>query len=641
MAEPDSPIGPFLRGGYGALVADEWGIEPGYHDTGGAWRTAPPDAVAAFRTAMGAPDTPPAAAGDGSVRFVREGTSPEVPPGDVVLEDGTRCPVGGPLPADLPLGYHRLETEDGSRPLVVVPHRCHLPDHRIWGFAVQLYATRSRDDWGMGDLADLRRLAGWASGVGAGTLLLNPLHAVAPTLPQQSSPYSPTSRRFRNPLYLRVDEVPGVGLAGDLLERAAAEGRAMAAGALIDRDRVWSLQRSVLSAAWDAGAGALVRDELDAWIAANPASTAWGVWCVLAERHGPDWRRWPSGLRDPGAPEVAAVAAAAADAVRFHQWLQWCTERQLAAATAGLPAIQDLPIGVDPGGFDAWTWQDVLAPGVSVGAPPDAFSPDGQNWGLPPFVPHALRDAHYAPFIETVRATIAGTGGIRIDHVMGLFRLFWIAEGRPASEGTYVRYPATDLLDLVCLESVRAGAVVVGEDLGTVEAGVRETLAERSILSYKLLWFEPERPERWPDGAMGAITTHDLPTVVGLWTGADLQDQAAAGRLRDGAEEWGMRDRLAWEAGIPTDAPSDDAVLAAHRLLAAAPCAVVTATLEDAVGAPLRPNLPGTTVERPNWCIPLPVTVEELETHPLAERVAEILTDGIRPDSPGARTVAP
>ncbi len=283
----------------------------------------------------------------------------------------------------------------------------------------------------------------------------------------------------------------------------------------------------------------------------------------------------------------------------------------------------------------------MLAPGVSVGAPPDTFSPDGQNWGLPPFVPHALRDAGYAPFVETVRSTIAGTGGIRIDHVMGLFRLFWIPEGRPASAGAYVRYPSTDLLDLVCLESVRAGAVVVGEDLGTVEAGVRETLAERSILSYKLLWFEPERPERWPRSAMGAITTHDLPTVAGLWTGADLQDQARAGRERDGGEEWGMRDRLAWEAGIPTDSPVEEAVVAAHRLLAAAPCAVVTATLEDAVGAPLRPNLPGTTVERPNWCIPLPVTIEELEAHPLAQQVARVLTDGIRPDSPDARTVAP
>jgi 4-alpha-glucanotransferase len=592
-------------------VADEWGIEAGYHDAGGTWRTAPPDTVAAFRTAMGAADAPPAPPGDHTARFVREGTNPDVPPGELVLEDGTRCAVGGPLPVDLPLGYHRLETDAGSRPLFVVPHRCYLPASRVWGFAVQLYATRSRDDWGMGDLADLRRLARWARAVGAGTLLLNPLHAVAPTLPQQSSPYSPASRRFRNPLYLRVEEVPGAHLAGHALELAAAEGRARDAGDPIDRDRVWTLQRSALRAAWDAGAGALVREELDAWIAANAASTAWGVWCVLAERHGPDWRRWPSGLRDPRGPEVAAVSTASADAVRFHQWLQWCTERQLAAATAVLPAIQDLPIGVDPGGFDAWTWQDVLAPGVSVGAPPDAFSPEGQNWGLPPFVPHALREAQYAPFVETVRATIAGTGGIRIDHVMGLFRLFWIPEGRPASAGTYVRYPSTDLLDLVCLESVRAGAVVVGEDLGTVEAGVRETLAERSILSYKLLWFEPERPERWPHGAMGAVTTHDLPTVVGLWTGADLEDQARAGRPRDGGEEWGMRDRLAWEAGIPTDAPSDEAVVAAHRLLAAAPCAVVTATLED------------------------------LETHPLAARVADVLTDGIRPAPPEARTVAP
>jgi 4-alpha-glucanotransferase len=606
-------------------VADEWSIEHGYHDIRGEWRQVPDGTVRALRAAMGAPERPPRWDPD-AVRIVRQGRTETVGPGEVVLEDGATLLVHGDLPPDLPLGYHRFESDHGASPLIVAPDRCHLPEGwRAWGFAAQLYALRSASSWGMGDLADLGRVVRWSAGLGARILLVNPLHAVAPLAHQQASPYSPSTRRFRNPLYLSVEDLPGAAAVGPVLEDAARAGRALNAGATVDRDAVWALKRPALRAVWEATRDRVGAEGLDGWVAANPASALWGAWCVLAARHGPDWRRWPGELRRPDGPGVVAVTRSHADEVRFQQWLQWRTEQQLTDATRALQVIQDLPIGVDPGGFDAWTWQDLLAAGVSVGSPPDAFSTDGQDWGLPPFVPHALRNAAYRPFVETIRATIAGAGGLRIDHVMGLFRLFWIPPAGGAADGAYVRYPADELLDLVCLESVRAGAVVVGEDLGTVEEGVRATMAERRLLSYKLLWFEPGHPTSWPVPAMAAVTTHDLPTVAGLWNGDDLREQQRLGRDRGGEEERAIRDRLIREAGVPDGAGDDDAVLGAHRLLGTAPCTVLCATLEDAVAESRRPNVPGTTIERPNWSIPLPVTVEGLSAHPLALAVAEVM----------------
>jgi 4-alpha-glucanotransferase len=281
------------------------------------------------------------------------------------------------------------------------------------------------------------------------------------------------------------------------------------------------------------------------------------------------------------------------------------------------------------GGADAWAWQGVLADGVSVGAPPDAFNANGQDWGSPPFVPWRLRDADYEPFIQSIRATIAGAGGLRIDHVMGLFRLWWVPAGGGATNGAYVRYPADDLLDIVALESHRAQALVVGEDLGTVEEGVREALIEHGILSYRLLWFERDAPPSWPAEAMAAVTTHDLPTVAGLWTGVDLVEQ----REHDlgGEEELAVgRDQLLEHLpGLPEDASPERAVERAYELLAEAPSRLLSATLDDAVAAERRPNLPGIT-NRPNWSLPLPVPIEDLPDHPLLRRVARTLDDAVR-----------
>jgi 4-alpha-glucanotransferase len=248
-------------------------------------------------------------------------------------------------------------------------------------------------------------------------------------------------------------------------------------------------------------------------------------------------------------------------------------------------------------------------------------------------VPWRLRDADYEPFIQSIRASIAGAGGLRIDHVMGLFRLWWVPAEGPgtsgtAADGAYVRYPADDLLDIVALESHRARALVVGEDLGTVEDGVREALAEHDVLSYRLLWFEDDDPAGWPAKAMAAVTTHDLPTVAGLWTGADVAEQREQGTGTDAELERGRAGLLAHLPGLPSEASTEDAVLRAHQLLARAPSTLLSATLDDAVGEQRRPNMPG-TVGRPNWSLPLPVPVEDLPAHPLLQKVARTLADGV------------
>jgi 4-alpha-glucanotransferase len=307
----------------------------------------------------------------------------------------------------------------------------------------------------------------------------------------------------------------------------------------------------------------------------------------------------------------------AEDRIAFHAWVQWCFDRQLADASEPLRRIADMPVGVDPGGFDAWDWQRQLAIGASVGAPPDRFNATGQDWGLPPFIPHRLREAGYRPFIDTIRAQLRHAGGLRIDHVLGMFRLWWIPTGSDPARGAYVRYPTHELLEIVALESHRAQAVVIGEDLGTVPPGVRAELRRRSLLSSRLVLFERVPPERYPRQAVAGVTTHDLPTMAGIWTGSDLEDQAAAGTTPDADALELLRGRLAEAAAIGADAELDEVVGAVHRRLAASPSVLVAAALEDALRVETRPNLPGTvSSQRDNWAIALPKPLEEIETDP-------------------------
>jgi len=620
----------------------QWGIDPGYEDVRRRWHDAPAATVRTVLEAMGAE---PVEAPDGSVRAGR----PPPPVGEdvwvvragepvdghgpytLLTEDGGEVSGDGSLPPDLPLGYHTLQLHQERRAvrLIVSPGRCHPAPVGSWGWAVQIYALHSGASWGMGDFGDLSRLAGWSAALGAEVMVVNPLHAPLPVGPQQPSPYYPASRVFRSPLYLRPELVDGAeGLEG--LEGAAVAGRALCGGALIDRDAVWRAKLPVLEQAFQRWTAAGDARGLDAYRqAVGPGLDQWAAFCAACEAAGTDWRSWPAGFATP----AAAVAAVAGDRelaprAAFHCWLQWQVDRQLeAAGQQGVGLVQDLAIGCDPSGADSWLWQDTFADGLRVGAPPDLFATDGQDWGLPPFDPWRLRARAFGPFVDIVRAGLRHAGGLRVDHVMGLFRLFWIPVGQKAADGCYVRYPWQELLDVLALESARAGAFCVGEDLGTVEPWVREELAERRVLSTRLVWFEEEPPgPSWPAGSMAAITTHDLPTVVGAWTGADVADQRAAGLdVADGPVEE-LADKLSSWSGLARGAPPTEAVRAAHRLLAEAPSAVVTATLEDALAVDRRPNLPGTMDDqRPNWRIPLPRPLEEIEHDPLVLDVVRLV----------------
>jgi 4-alpha-glucanotransferase len=600
-------------------TTDEWGIDARWLDAHDEEHEVGQETIERLREVVG---TPPADLEERAPIVARPGDVLEVDRAEVILEDGSTRHVDGELDEDFPLGYHWLQAPGGQRRrLIVTPGRCWQPE-RTWGWAVQLYATRSRGSWGIGDLADLRAVREMAAGQGAGFVLINPLHAVAPTSQQEDSPYLPATRRFRNPLYLRVPEVPGAS-AVDVEDDA---GRALSEAALVDRDAIWARKRAVLRRVFDATG----RDDPafpDWWWHQGQKLQDWATWCAIADAHGPDWHDWPEGLRDPHSEAVGRFVAEHERDVAFHAWLQWALHLQLERATEGMTVIQDLPIGVAGGGADAWTWQDVLAQGVSVGAPPDAFNSQGQDWGSPPLVPWRLRLADYEPFVQSIRATMAGAGGLRIDHVMGLFRLWWVpADGSPA-DGAYVRYPAEDLLGIVALESSRARALVVGEDLGTVEDGVREAMAEHGVLSYRLLWFEEDEPAQWPVESMAAVTTHDLPTVAGLWSGADLAEQLEHGTGTDEELESARTELMGRVPGVRPDAEPETAVRTAHEALASAPSLLLSATLEDAVADGRRPNMPGTT-DRPNWSLPLPVLVEDLPGHPLLQTVARTLAEG-------------
>ena len=601
-------------------TTDEWGIDASWLDALDEEHEVSPATIDRLREVIG---TPPADLEERAPIVARPGDALEVDAAEVSCEDGSVRSVDGVLPEDFPLGYHWLRSSDGRRRrLIVSPGRCWLPADRAWGWAVQLYASRSRESWGIGDLGDLRAIRQMAADQGAGFVLINPLHAVAPIPQQEASPYLPATRRFRNPLYLRVGEVPGA----DRVDLEDEAGRKLSEGPLIDRDAIWARKREVLMRIFFAHGGG---EAFARWREEQGQTLQdWATWAAISEEHGADWHTWPAGLRRPDSPELATYVQQHGAVVAFHAWLQWALELQLTGAAAGMTVIQDLPIGFAGGGADAWAWQGVLADGVSVGAPPDAFNSQGQDWGSPPMIPWRLRDADYEPFVQSIRATMAGAGGLRIDHVMGLFRLWWVPAEGSAADGAYVRYPADDLLDIVALESHRAQALVVGEDLGTVEAGVREAMAEHGILSYRLLWFEDDDPAQWPAEAMAAISTHDLPTVAGLWTGADITEQREQGTGTDEELERGRSSLLAHLPGLAEDAGPEDAVRHAHGLLAQAPSMLLSATLDDAVAEPRRPNMPGAD-DRPNWSLPLPVLVDDLPGHPLLQDVARTLTDGV------------
>ena len=632
-------------------ATDAWGIDISWIDANDRITAVPQETLADLRRVIG---TPPADLEETGPLVTRPGqpldrsatSSGGALSGTVVVdcEDDTEraLDAGQPLPDDFPLGYHWLRTTNGARRrLIVSPGTCWLPERwRAWGWALQLYATRSRASWGIGDLGDLRAVREWSESIGAGFLLVNPLHAVAPTFPQEPSPYLPVTRRFRNPLYLRVLDVAGADHpdVAAMVATSDRQGRALNEGSLIDRDAAWRLKRDVLRQVFELGAD---RAAFDAWREKHGQQLDdFCRWMAIAVEQGGDWREWDEPLRDPRSSAVGEYATRHRDEVAFQAWLQWALDVQLRRASGELPVIQDLPIGVDGGGADAWVWQDGLAQEATVGAPPDLYSTFGQNWGSPPLVPWRLRALDYEPFAQSIRATMAGAGGLRIDHVMGLFRLWWVPAGRTPVEGAYVRYPSADLLDIVALESHRMRAVVVGEDLGTVEDGVREQLSEQNVLSYRLLYFEQEPPSHWPAKSMAAVSTHDLPTIAGLWGNVDTDDRREYTNEDEAALVRQRADLLATLTNgrrVDPEGAADDAIVAAYSRLTQAPSRLLSATLDDAVAAVRRPNIPGAP-RRENWQIPLPVQVEDLPRHPLAKRLASTLRDGLKRQDPTSGT---
>ena len=623
------------------MVSDAWGVDDGYWDALGDWHETSAETAGALRAVMGEP------APSREVRVVHVGEeAPLDAPGELTLEDGTQLAVSTALPPDLPVGYHDLRPSgDGDRDgdglptrLIVTPGRCHLPpDLHTWALTIQLHACRSERSWGIGDFGDLRRIGTWAGVRGAGMVALNPLHAPLPHTPVRPSPYFPSSRRWLNPLYLQIDELPGASDDPAIPELAAAA-RGLLSQRLIDRDAVWQLKRAALASLWARG-GAASSASLTAWRAAQGEELeTYARFCALADHYAAagvegGWRSWRAEHRRPDDPGVARFAADHADQVAFWAWVQLLLREQLERAAESIPLLQDLAIGVDPDGAEAWLHQDLLAEGVRVGAPPDRFNTAGQDWGLPPFIPWKLRDAGYEPVAQLWRSALVRGGGLRIDHVMGLFRLFWLLPDHGPADGAYVRYAADEMLAVLAVESTRAEALVVGEDLGTVEDGVRAQLALAGVLSTRLVWFGWEAPEDFPAQALAAVTTHDLPTIAGVWSHDDVADQRAAGLPVDEDQAEQMRRRVADLAGCADDAPVEEVVVGVHRRLARAPSAVVGVTMEDALAVSQRPNMPGTDSERPNWSLALPLPLDEALADPLVNAVAATLREGRRQPS--------
>lgn len=607
--------------GRGAGAAAEL-VESSYVDAFRERRTIAPDVRAAVHAAMGLrpgddpePATPP-------VVVAPRGSSLPIE-GELTLEDGTSLGRTSNVPPDAPFGYHRLGLESGIEQMLITgPGRCHLPTaFDAWGWTVQLAATRSRRSWGIGDLHDLAELARWSASVGASFVAASPLSAPNPGPHPEASPYYPSTRRFGNALHIGIEALPGAGELSELVAR----GRALNDERRVDRPRAIALKRAALERLWSMGS--FDRAAFDAWRAGQgDALERWARFCILTERFGPGWKRWPEPYRDRTSDATARIAREDREGVAFHAWIQWCFDLQLADASRDVRRIADMPVGVDPAGFDAWDWQEHLAIGATIGVPPDRFNTTGQDWGMPPFAPHRLREVAYRPFIDTIRAQLRHAGGLRMDHVLGLFRLWWIPGGFDPTQGAYVRQRTDELLEIVALESHRASAVIVGEDLGTVPSGVRAELRRRRLLSTRLALFERSPPARYPRQSFAGVTTHDLPTLAGIWSGADIADQAAAGITPDVAQVARARARLLRAAGLGAAAGLEEVVTALHRRLADSPAMLVSATLEDALRVELRPNQPGIlSTQRPNWSVALPVPIEDFAADPRVMRVVDAL----------------
>ncbi|OLT20153.1 4-alpha-glucanotransferase [Ornithinimicrobium sp. CNJ-824] len=599
--------------------------------------------------------------GDGRPRATRE------------LDGVTVVRVPLDLGEDLPLGWHTVEVAAGRNvrrmPLVVTPARLELPEvlaeegSQSWGLMTQLYAMRSDESWGIGDLADLGDAGAWAAGLGADFVLVNPLHAAEPVPPIEPSPYLPTSRRFVNPLYIRVEDVPEVAYLSaaerQLVEWHADDAKRYLDLDLIERDAVWMAKEAALRMIFRQRRSLRRARAFHAFVEREGQGLVdYATWCALSQVHGTWWRSWPEELQDPRGAAVEAFREKHADEVEFHCWLQWILDDQLARVQRDLVdtgmsigLISDLAVGVHPDGADAWGLGDALARGVTVGAPADQYNQLGQDWSQPPWRPDKLAELGYAPYRDMVRAALRDSGGLRVDHVIGLFRLWWIPQGRKPFEGTYVRYDHEATIGILLLEAHRAGAVVVGEDLGTVEPWVRDYLRDRGVMGTSILWFERDwegdggllEPQEWRELCLATVTTHDLPPTAGYLEGVHVELRHRLGLLDRSLEEEQAADAASRDEVLADlrrrgllreGAPVPEQVEALHAFLTRTPAKLLGVSVSDLAGDKRVINQPGTDEEYPNWRVPLAgpeghaVRLEELFTWRSARRLARTVDQG-------------
>ncbi|MGE0483791.1 MAG: 4-alpha-glucanotransferase [Gammaproteobacteria bacterium] len=608
------------------------------------------------------------------------GTTTAIATGDAAGADTVTCRLETGLV--LPPGYHQLHLPaHGTRCCVIAaPARAWLPDTlargaRRWGLAVQVYSLGSASNWGMGDFTDLARVVASAARAGAALVGVNPLHARHLAEPHEASPYAPASRYALDPLYLDVTAVPDVQaspLARALMAEAEFQSRLAAARAepLVDHAAIAALKLPVLRAGFECfrvAASPARRAAFEAfraaahWLEDFATGEALRLACHVNGR-STDWRRWPAAWRDPRGAEVAAWRCEHAAEVEFVAWLQWQADEQLAAVAAVARAggmeiglYRDVAVGASPVGSECWAAGGLVAHGASVGAPPDLLNHNGQDWGLPPWNPRELAERAYRPFAELLAANMRHAGALRIDHVMALRRLFWIPAGRRGEDGAYLRQPFDCLAAVLALESVRQHCLVVGEDLGSVPEGLREALAARGVLSYRVLLFERhwdgdgsfKRPHEYPAQALATVVTHDMPTVAELWSGADIARREALALYPDadfGDAERGRREAeraglLALAAELGLGDPGNDAAAVTgllHELVARSAAMLAVVQLDDVSGEDTPVNVPGTYDEYPNWRRKLGVTVEALEDLPAWRQLVATMTGAGRNRGRGA-----
>jgi 4-alpha-glucanotransferase len=559
-------------------------------------------------------------------------------PAELVLEHGARMAVNLAargsdvmLPPVAEPGYHLLETAAGTIELTIAPRRCwQLPAGRHWGAAVQIPALRGSAPTPYGDLGTLAETARVFGKRGAAALAINPVHALFPADASRFSPYAPSTRLFRNVVLAGVagaepdDTAPLIDWASAIPAQMNALRQAFAADG----------EREALAAFRREGGAALERHAVFDALHAH----------FFAATGARGWQEWPSAFHDADGSAVAAIAAEHAGEVAFYAYLQMRADRGLKAAQAAAVAsgmaiglIADLAVGVDPGGSQAWSGRGDLIAGLSIGAPPDPLGPTGQNWGITALSPVALRRTGFAAFKATLRASLGHAGGIRIDHALGLSRLWVVPHGAPAGEGAYLSMPFDDLLRIVTIESHRARAIVIGEDLGTVPPGFRDVMAARGIYGMAVLPFEREddvfRPAaRWSPQAVAMTGTHDTPTIAGWWQGRDLDWRARIEGWPDAAstEARAARDEertAMWQAIGVGELPANPAaaVDAAIDFAASTPCPLVIVPMEDLLALDEQPNLPGTTDEHPNWRRRMPGETKALLDAPdVAGRIARL-----------------